>query len=459
MPNLRACVLALVPVAALALVGCGGSSSNESTNGGDGGTTTAVDHDATVTGTGTGPGGGPVGDGSTGSGDTGTGTGSGGDDGATPADASAACTKAADCPLSGICNPSGECAAPTCTDGVKNQNETDIDCGGMCPACDALKHCAVPGDCTSGVCTGMICQAPTDMDGVKNGNETGVDCGGMGNPKCATGQGCDAPTDCTTDVCTANLCVANSCTDGVQNGHETDVDCGGFDCPRCPDAEMCLLASDCVDGVCKTTTTMGLRCAPPSYTDGVKNGSETDVDCGGTGDPTLHGCPPTDSCIADTDCTSDGCDYTKHCAIHRSCAGTKSGQRYGADTCGAGGAGGIGVAAWESCCSTIDVTVTEGTPAVKNTVHLDKYKVTAGRMRQFLESVNGNVRSFVQTARTAGQIPVMPVIASNPAKTTVLPPAWDKYLPTSMAGDATETPDCDQSGWNASTNSPTRSAT
>lgn len=45
----------------------------------------------------------------------------------------------------------------TCTDGIKNGNETGIDCGGACKACEAT---------------------PTCTDGVQNGDETGVDCGG-----------------------------------------------------------------------------------------------------------------------------------------------------------------------------------------------------------------------------------------------------------------------------------------
>ncbi|HQV97134.1 MAG TPA: hypothetical protein PLE29_05715 [Saprospiraceae bacterium] len=42
----------------------------------------------------------------------------------------------------------------TCTDGVKNQDETAIDCGGVCTAC------------------------ATCNDGIQNGTETGIDCGG-----------------------------------------------------------------------------------------------------------------------------------------------------------------------------------------------------------------------------------------------------------------------------------------
>jgi hypothetical protein len=59
----------------------------------------------------------------------------------------------------------GACATtvPTCSDGIKNQGETGIDCGGPCSPC-------IP--------------SPTCTDGIKNGNETGIDCGGS-CPPCA----------------------------------------------------------------------------------------------------------------------------------------------------------------------------------------------------------------------------------------------------------------------------------
>src|SRR5690606_34810781 len=49
----------------------------------------------------------------------------------------------------------------TCDDGVQNQGETGVDCGGPCPAC------------------------PTCDDGIQNQGETGVDCGGP-CPACPT---------------------------------------------------------------------------------------------------------------------------------------------------------------------------------------------------------------------------------------------------------------------------------
>ena len=44
---------------------------------------------------------------------------------------------------------------------------------------------------------------------------------------------CTLPTDCESGVCTNNECQVATCVDGVKNGSETDIDCGG---PACGDA-------------------------------------------------------------------------------------------------------------------------------------------------------------------------------------------------------------------------------
>ncbi len=186
-------------------------------------------------------------------------------------------------PLNGVDRPQMDALEPhltgtqgsSCTDGVKNGNETGVDCGGSCPACTTSgcpafvqpmggdpgykiddkvtfnggayrslinanfwSPSAAPQYWASTTCT----STSSCTDGVKNGNETGVDCGGS----------CPA--------CTPTA----SCTDGVKNGNETGVDCGGS-CPACTPTASC--------------------------TDGVKNGNETGVDCGGS-------CPA---------CTTSGC--------------------------------------------------------------------------------------------------------------------------------------------------------
>ncbi|MFT7579476.1 MAG: hypothetical protein ACI9MR_001140 [Myxococcota bacterium] len=48
----------------------------------------------------------------------------------------------------------------TCTDGGKNQDETDVDCGGSCPGCDDGQTCNVDGDCANELCLDGVCATP-----------------------------------------------------------------------------------------------------------------------------------------------------------------------------------------------------------------------------------------------------------------------------------------------------------
>ena len=58
--------------------------------------------------------------------------------------------------------------APTCTDGEQNGDETDVDCGGSCPACGVGKACATDQGCASfGVCDGQRCRAAASCDEVR----------------------------------------------------------------------------------------------------------------------------------------------------------------------------------------------------------------------------------------------------------------------------------------------------
>jgi hypothetical protein len=84
--------------------------------------------------------------------------------------------------------------------------------------------------------------------------------------------------------CASGTSTAPTCTDGIQNGQETGVDCGGPTCPACP---------TCTDGIkngLETSIDCGGPTCPacPTCTDGIKNGLETGVDCGG---PTCPACP------------------------------------------------------------------------------------------------------------------------------------------------------------------------
>lgn len=82
----------------------------------------------------------------------------------------------------------GLCVQAHCTNGVKDADETDKDCGGAnCPPCDPGRACLIPPDCVSLICAGGTCTAPSCTDHKQNGDETGVDCGN---------NGCDAGPVC-----------------------------------------------------------------------------------------------------------------------------------------------------------------------------------------------------------------------------------------------------------------------
>lgn len=143
---------------------------------------------------------------------------------------------------------------PPCQDGLQNGSETDIDCGGAdCPKCELGKFCGTGIDCETGSCVG-VCTASNCADGTKNQDETDVDCGGSCPAKCAVGKQCQAALDCAESVCstgsTPKVCLAPTCKDGVRNGGETDGDCGGPDCGPCDAGRICLISSDCKSKGC-----------------------------------------------------------------------------------------------------------------------------------------------------------------------------------------------------------------
>ncbi len=279
-----------------------------------------------------------------------------------------------------VCPP-----CPTCFDGIQNGQETGVDCGGpVCPPCPTCFDGIQNGQETGVDCGGPVCPPcpvePTCDDGIQNGQETGVDCGGPDCPPCpCNGTGLQlnihfdlAPAQtswaivhssgatvasggpytsqpggstftisglCLADGCytftiydsgnnglccrlgqgsytltdedgnvlasgsqfgasqATNFCLesgaAPTCDDGIQNGQETGVDCGGPDCPPCP------VEPSCDDGI-QNGQEAGVDCGgpdcppcpvEPSCDDGIQNGQEAGVDCGGPDCPPCPGCP------------------------------------------------------------------------------------------------------------------------------------------------------------------------
>lgn len=115
------------------------------------------------------------------------------------------------------CPPCAQCA-----NGIKDGDEVGIDCGGSCGGCEML--------CGDGLLNGLEdeldCEydeanveescdhCPTCVDGVMNGTEVGIDCGGSNCAPC---------------------CTTNNCRNGIVDGNEFWTDCGGSICHDCQD--------------------------------------------------------------------------------------------------------------------------------------------------------------------------------------------------------------------------------
>lgn len=149
-------------------------------------------------------------------------------------------------------------------------------------------------------------------DGVKNGGEADLDCGGTCTAKCAVGKACATGADCATGACGASkTCVgAAVCNDGVKNGTEADVDCGGS-CGPCAAGKSCGISADCASGTCAN----GSCAAAASCNDGVKNNTEADVDCGGA----CAACTVGRACRTGNDCATANCGPNSTCVAAAAC--------------------------------------------------------------------------------------------------------------------------------------------
>jgi hypothetical protein len=115
---------------------------------------------------------------------------------------------------------------------------------------DAGASCSTGADCTSAVCSDGVCQVATCGDGVHNQDESGVDCGGNDPDcaRCAVGVECSVTSDCISGSCLDGQCI--DCSNAVQDGLETGPDCGGR-CGPCGPGQTCLASSDCTSGLCQ----------------------------------------------------------------------------------------------------------------------------------------------------------------------------------------------------------------
>ena len=210
----------------------------------------------------------------------------------------------------------GKCVDPEC---VFGEDEA-------CPApeCQAAAQCAPPTvDCLGTTCVEQVClypQKPQACGTQEYCSQLG--CFSVTTPPC--GGPCDDGLPCTDDrcnpdsqqcefiplrnsepcpngTCNEGVCTPTppTCLDGLFNGNESDVDCGGS-CTACSTGMNCANPSDCESMSCSDNLCVA------SCSDGMLNGSETDVDCGGDCD----GCAEGQFCGSQSDCNAALCDTT-----------------------------------------------------------------------------------------------------------------------------------------------------
>jgi hypothetical protein len=242
-----------------------------------------------------------------------------------------------------VCDGNGGCLPPqsgTCTDGTRDSLETDVDCGGplgTCARCRDLEACQTASDCApNALCVADQCQEPSCHNGAYDpASESDVDCG-MTCASCAAGAHCYGHGDCVTNLCVGNACQACTtpadcpATSACVQATCTNGTCGtsfvpagpifvGCSMLRCDGAggvgasigaEWGVSCPFSPNGICDGGATFGFlsesQCVspPPLFcSDGLKDGLETDVDCGGA--TTCARCRDGQACSATSDCAQD----------------------------------------------------------------------------------------------------------------------------------------------------------
>lgn len=192
----------------------------------------------------------------------------------------------------------GECLCST------DFSSDPVNCGGCDKICLRPSHAAdsacVDSECAIGSCaTGYL-----DCDGqYENGCEANLTNSdlqvGAAIDHCgACGKTCPLPAYATATSCQASTCKITTCAEGY------------VDCDRAYDN-----GCECDSGVCS-----GSACAAPSCNDLVKNGSETDVDCGGAN--SCGRCNVGKRCSSSGDCQSKYCNSSRVCAPFCESCGT-----------------------------------------------------------------------------------------------------------------------------------------
>ncbi len=191
----------------------------------------------------------------------------------------------------GCCSDASDCPASLSCD------PSTWTCGGAPAGCgdgtqSATEECddanMVTESCSYGAMSCTVCDA--SCHSVAGATRR---CGD-GTIDLSDGEECEPPDDPSICDASCHSLQPASCTNQVQDGTESDVDCGGSTCAACRSAAVCTAQSDC-------------RALFPACR-GL-------ADC--TGTVTSPGvCVETTSCDDGDSCTDDPCDASGACTMH-----------------------------------------------------------------------------------------------------------------------------------------------
>ncbi|MBI2145497.1 hypothetical protein HYU18_04205 [Candidatus Woesearchaeota archaeon] len=221
---------------------------------------------------------------------------------------------------------------PSCSDGIQNQGETGIDCGGPCTACYVPPPPPPPVAPPSQQCS----------DGTPyNACSTTKPyyCNGAGSLVQLCGScGCPASQNCQSD----GSCKAPSCIDGIKNQDEQGVDCGGA-CTK-PGTETCNGKDD--NNNCQADENLNCECLDgqkqPCGT-GACSGGEKQCSAGKWGTCSTDNKKSAEVC----DNTDNNCNGQTDELLTKQCGVSAIGAcKHGQSACSSG--------IWQPCVGNID---------------------------------------------------------------------------------------------------------
>jgi len=178
-----------------------------------------------------------------------------------------------------------------------------LSCYGI-PTCNynmaqcSMNKTSTPNTPSSNKCGNNVTEGTEKCDGTS----------GLSIVSCKTLGNFTSGTVSCTKTCTYNLtkCIYNvsACSNGKKDATESDIDCGGT-CSPCSLNKNCTINSNCASGKCDNVTK---KCAlAPCNNTIFDSDTETDVDCG----KTCKVCELSKNCLSNTDCKSNFCIANK----------------------------------------------------------------------------------------------------------------------------------------------------